>query len=469
LLDLLDDLQHHDNWLVGCDSYSILQLVLDRCQQLKGSTISAVPLRVLIAERDPIQFLVGFLAACIEGCHIFLGNPDWGDLEWQDVFQIVQPDVVLGQGIKHYPWDSVAYSQMLAPYPTPLILIPTGGTSGKIRFTIHTWDTLESSVQGFLQHFQQQRVNCYCVLPLYHVSGLMQALRSFLSGGQLVLGTFKAIASGQLSTLQVQHCFISLVPTQLQRLLAQLDTCTWLSSFQAVLLGGAPLWPTLLEQARIFGVPLALTYGMTETASQVATLRPEEFMAGNDSCGSVLPHAHIAIRDAQGRLQGVNQPGIIYIRAKSLTLGYYPDFQYQNVSLPKSNASVFRTDDLGYLDSEDNLHVIGRQSEKIITGGENVFPSEVEIAIHNTGLVADICVLGVPDPEWGQAVSAIYVPRKARVRPEHLKAALQGQLSKYKIPKHWITVEQLPRNPQGKLNRHLLIEMINQGLADPTS
>jgi o-succinylbenzoate---CoA ligase len=320
-----------------------------------------------------------------------------------------------------------------------------------------------------LQHFQQQRVNCYCVLPLYHVSGLMQALRSFLSGGQLVLGTFKEIASGQLSTLQVQHCFISLVPTQLQRLLAQLDTCTWLSSFQAVLLGGAPLWPTLLEQARIFGVPLALTYGMTETASQVATLRPEEFMAGNDSCGSVLPHAHIAIRDAQGRLQGVNQPGIIYIRAKSLTLGYYPDFQYQNVSLPKSNASVFRTDDLGYLDSEDNLHVIGRQSEKIITGGENVFPSEVEIAIHNTGLVADICVLGVPDPEWGQAVSAIYVPRKARVRPEHLKAALQGQLSKYKIPKHWITVEQLPRNPQGKLNRHLLIEMINQGLADPTS
>jgi O-succinylbenzoic acid--CoA ligase len=468
LLDLLDDLQHHDNWLVGYDSHLILQLVLNRCQQLRGSTTSAMPLRVLVAERDSIQFLVGFLAACVEGCHIFLGNPDWGDREWQDVFQIVQPDVILGQGIKHYPWDSTAYSQTLAPYPTPLILIPTGGTSGKIRFTIHTWDALASSVQGFLQHFQQQRANCYCVLPLYHVSGLMQALRSLISGGQLALGSLKAIESGQLSALQ-QHFLISLVPTQLQRLLAKPDTSAWISDFQAVLLGGAPPWPTLLEQARIFGVPLALTYGMTETASQVATLRPEEFMAGNNSCGQVLPHARITIRDTQGHLQEVNQAGIIYIRAQSLTLGYYPDLQHQNILLSKPNSSVFRTDDLGYLDPQGNLHVIGRQSEKIITGGENVFPSEVEFAIHNTGLVADIYVLGIPDPEWGQAVSAIYVPRKARVRPEQLKAALQGQLSTYKIPKHWIAVERLPRNAQGKLNRHLLMEMINQRLAGPTS
>jgi O-succinylbenzoic acid--CoA ligase len=189
---------------------------------------------------------------------------------------------------------------------------------------------------------------------------------------------------------------------------------------------------------------------MTETASQVATLLPEEFLQGQHHCGRVLPHATIAIDAHPGAV------GQIRIRGRSLALGYlltqplagkpFVEFGVQD------GVRSFLTDDLGFLDAEGNLHVVGRSSQKIITGGENVFPVEVESAVRATGLVLDVCVVGTPDPVWGQAVTVIYVPVQQRLSIEALQTALQGQLSKFKQPKRWIAVEQLPRNPQGKLD-----------------
>jgi O-succinylbenzoic acid--CoA ligase len=156
-----------------------------------------------------------------------------------------------------------------------------------------------------------------------------------------------------------------------------------------------------------------------------------------------LPHVQITL--SEGNFCG--QTGAIAIQTGALAWGYYP-----NLPLPKTLAG-FQTDDLGFFDAGKNLHVVGRASNKIISGGENVFPAEVEAAIQSTCLVEDVCVIGLPNPDWGEIVIAVYVPRSTTVTNAMLVSAIAPQLSRYKHPKYWIAMPKLPRNDQGKINR----------------
>jgi o-succinylbenzoate---CoA ligase len=433
----------NDDWLIGYDTHQFNRSVEQLYSELTDLSHSGIP-KVLLAEREPMKFLAGFIAACAAGCPVFLGNPNWVKQEWEQVFKIVQPNLILGHG----DWGSAVRNYY--PSQTPIIksgiMIPTGGSSGKIRFTIHTWETLIASVQGFQQYFQLQQINSFCVLPLYHVSGLMQFLRSFTTNSKLVIQPFKELEPIEKSNIDLSEFFISLVPTQLQRLLQTPISAAWLSKFKTVLLGGAPAWNELLQQARYNAIPLALTYGMTETASQIATLKPEDFIKGYNNCGQVLPHAKVTIHSSGGELLGTNQIGIINIQAQSLALGYYPEFKQDN----------FQLDDLGFFDNQGYLNIVGRSSNKIITGGENVYPDEVEAAIRATQLVNDVCVIGISDRNWGQAVTALYVPSNSSVTTTALQTTIENKLSKFKHPKYWLSLPNLPRNPQGKINREQL-------------
>lgn len=463
-----------DDWLIGYDSRQLIQLTEQLYLELTQSPRSTLP-KILLAESDPVQFLAGFIAATTAGCPVFLGNPNWVKAEWQQVLDLVQPDLFWGQGDKK---DLVVWPQPQNPNLNPKssstaahwrslsaglsaiqnrIMIPTGGSSGQMRFAVHTWETLMASVRGFQQHFQLNRVNSFCVLPLYHVSGLMQFMRSFTTGGKLAIQSFNALETAEKCDIAPAEFFISLVPTQLQRLLQKPNLTTWLSQFQTALLGGAPAWSELLEEARYHRIHVALTYGMTETASQIVTLKPRDFLRGDNSCGQVLPHAKVTIHAASGEILGPNKVGTIKIQADSLALGYYPDF---------ANQQYFQVDDLGFFDEQGYLNIVGRSSHKIITGGENVFPTEVEAVIRSTNLVTDICVIGLPDCHWGQAVTAVYVPRSSGVSKEKLKTALADKLSKFKCPKHWLSVASLPRNSQGKVNYVQLEQLAIASLPD---
>jgi len=440
--------RYNHNWLIGYDSHEFQQQFQQFYLKITHLLHQGAPPKILLAERNPLRFLAGFIAACVTGCPVFLCNPSWVKQEWQQVFKLVQPDLILGYG----DWGLAVRDYYPSPQPAILnpewIMIPTGGSSGQIRFAIHTWQTLMASVRGFQQYFQLQQVNSFCVLPLYHVSGLMQFLRSFTTGGQLVVLPFKELLAGVKCDIDPGKFFISLVPTQLQRLLENPTLATWLSRFQTVLLGGAPAWPELLEQARNYGIRLAPTYGMTETASGIVTLKPDDFLRGTMSCGQVLPHAKVTIRSPTGQLLGANQTGIITIEADSLTLGYYPEFF--------TNQDSFQLDDLGFFDTQGYLNIVGRNSNKILSGGENIFPEEVEAAIRATQLVNDVCVIGIPDQYWGQIIIAVYVPSQSDVSTTALQTAIEEKLTKYKRPKHWIPIESLPRNSQGKVNRQHL-------------
>ncbi|MEH2467563.1 2-succinylbenzoate--CoA ligase [Nostoc sp.] len=454
-LDCLNNLAQ-DDWLISYNSREFNQIAQELYFELTQLSVWRTPPKIILAEREPLRFLASFIAACAANCPVFLCNPDWGTQEWQQVFDLVQPDMILGMA--HGGWGMENRNNTQCPMPN-YIMIPTGGSSGQIKFAIHTWETLIASVQGFTEYFQLKQVNSFCVLPLYHVSGLMQFLRSFTTEGKLAILPFKAVESGQILNIKQSEFFISLVPTQLQRLLENPELTEWLSQFNTVLLGGAPAWNELLEKARFHHIRLAPTYGMTETASQIATLKPDDFLSGKISSGQILPHAQITIRNQQGKILNSNQIGNINIRTQSLSLGYYPK--------TRENQEIFQVDDLGFLDDQGYLNIVGRSSDKIITGGENIYPAEIESAIQATQMVADICVIGIPDKHWGQALTAIYIPKQSDTSALKIQTLLKDKLSKFKIPKYWIPQQNLPRNSQGKINRQQLHQIATEFLQNP--
>ncbi len=451
-------------WLVGSD-YRLLdwcKLVGDRRRQLEqfvwrsDQSLSVRPL-VLIADADPLDFLAGFWAALLADWHVALANPQWGAQERQSVSRLIYPQVVWGQ-----PPERCNEPTLLnLDCAEPAILVPTGGSSGQVKFAFHHWSSLVASVDGFCRYFKAAGgpINGYCVLPLHHVSGLMQVLRAWVSGGQVIIAPFKQLEAlpPQLHWSQdwPQDWFISLVPTQLERLM-RAGKSAWLSQFQAVLLGGAPAWPALLDRAAAQQIPLCLSYGMTETAAMVTALRPQAFLRGDRSCGPALPHASIHIVQ-NGQPLPAESIGQIAVSSKALA-----------DSPPGEIArKTFYTDDLGYLSLDGRLHITGRASSKIISGGENIFPAEVEAALRSTGQVVDVCVVGLPHPQWGEAVTAAYVPADPSVSEGSLRQAIAQQLSPYKRPKHWISLPVLPRNLQGKINRRALLAQIATLSSEP--
>lgn len=447
--------------LLGVDQACWIEQTQGYCDRLSPFTTQNQFPRIVLSQTEPIEFLAGFMAACITQCPIFLGNPNWSIQEWQRVLELVQPHLVWGM----LPIPIQSQDPKLAnAQEKGWMMIPTGGSSGQIKFAIHTWATLTASVQGFQSFFEVAHVNSCCVLPLYHVSGLMQFLRSLLTHGRLHLIPFANLLSGESSNVEqatflsessseTPHTFfLSLVPTQLQRLLQQPHRIAWLQRFHAILLGGAPAWPTLLAQGVQQHLNLAPTYGMTETASQVVTLKPRDFLQRRIDAGCVLPHAQVEILDSAGTPLAANQIGSIVIKASSLYQGYYPNHSVQ---------TALKTDDLGYFDAQHHLHIAGRSSRKIISGGENIFPEEVEAALYATGLVRDVYVVGLPDAQWGEAVAALYVSQHLGVTVQQLKNALTSSLSPYKHPKRWLMVSEIPRNVQGKMDQMRLRHMLS--------
>lgn len=323
------------------------------------------------------------------------------------------------------------------------LCVPTGGTSGAVRFARHDEKTLGAAVRGFREHFGIGKVNAVDVLPPFHVSGLMARARCAVTGGTHVAWDWKRLERGERPVVNEDEPWvISLVPTQLQRLLAGRDAVEWLRRFRVVLVGGGPAWPALLDTAAESGVRVAMSYGMTETAAMVAAQRPEEFLAGDRTSGMAMPHATIDCK----------VDGTIGIQTASLFLGYWPE---------RREGRAFETSDVGEIDANGRLHVRGRRDATIITGGEKVNPAEVEAVLRSTGQFEDVAVVGVPDAAWGAAVVACY-PGNGRVpdwsRVESAVAALAG----FKRPKRFVAVKAWPRNEQGKVNRSQLLRLASE-------
>ncbi len=371
----------------------------------------------VVSERDSAGFMAAFGRAAAGRGPVFLADPGWGEAEL----------AALGE------YSGKASS---APEGRGWLMIPSGGTSGRLKFARHDGATIAAAVGGFCSRFGVERANCVGVLPLHHVSGLMAWMRAALTGGEFIPWDWKRLESGERPPQPIPGgtgWFLSLVPTQLQRLLVSAETTAWLRSFQAVFVGGGPIWPELADAAARAGVPVSLTYGMTETCAMAASLPPAEFLAGARNCGAPLPHIGLDLTD-DGRVRAAGA---------SVSRGYYPDW---------SDQGEFISEDLGKFDGNGHLEILGRGDALIITGGEKVDPHEVELALRASGEFMDVAVVGVPHPEWGRAAVACYPADQAPPNAARVAAQVQ-RLAAFKRPFRYLPIPDWPRNAQGKLNR----------------
>lgn len=400
-------------------------------RMLGAPLTAAEPRDTVICESEPARFMAAFVQAVAQGGNVFLCDPAWGAGERAQFAALTQSEVQNPKSETGRGW----------------LMIASGGTGGRIKLARHDQDTIFAAVHGFGGHFGLSRVGAVGVLPLHHVSGLMGWMRCALTGGDFLPWNWKELEAGRRPAIAPGGHFLSLVPTQLQRLLAQPGAAAWLRDFRAVFLGGGPAWPELIEQARSARVPLAPSYGLTETAAMVAALPPEEFLAGRLSSGPALPHARI----------GVTDEGVLRIAGESVFRGYFPDWRTGRECV---------TEDAGFLDERGHVHVTGRRDNVIITGGKKVQPLEVEAALRATGEFDDVAVIGLPHAEWGQQIVACY-PADGRA-PDLARAErmLAGRLAPHARPKRFAAVADWPRSPQGKLNRAALAAGVSAG-ADP--
>jgi len=286
-------------------------------------------------------------------------------------------------------------------------------------------------------------------LPLYHVGGLSILLRGVLDGIPVVLHERFDPARASAAIRRGGITLVSLVPTMLQRLVDHEGDRPFPESLRCVLVGGGPIPSPLVERALACRVPIVPTYGLTEAASQVATAAPGDAASWPQSAG--MPVAGVRVRIADPDPSGC---GEILVQGATVMAGY--------LGQPEATARCLRdgwlhTGDVGRLDRDGRLYVLERRTDLILTGGENVYPAEVEAALLAHPAVADAAVYGRPDPEWGQRVVAAVVRRAGHDADEGaLRAWCRTRLAGYKIPHAIALVSELPRTTSGKLRRHLL-------------
>ena len=275
-------------------------------------------------------------------------------------------------------------------------------------------------------------------MPLFHVGGLAILLRSVVCGIPAVVHLrFDAERANQAIDRD-GVTIVSVVATMLDRMLALREGQPYPSSLRCVLLGGGPAPLPLLEACASLGVPVVQTYGLTEAASQVATLAPEDATRKLGSAGKPL----------MGTRVQVEPDGEILVDGPTVSPGY--------LHQPPRLGSL-RTGDLGRLDEDGYLYVLDRRDDLIVSGGENVYPAEVEAALRSHPSVVDAGVRGLPDPQWGQIVAAaVVLSAGASVSPDDLRAHLRQQLAGYKIPRRLVFVPDLPRTASGKVQRRKL-------------
>jgi len=293
-------------------------------------------------------------------------------------------------------------------------------------------------------------------LPLFHVGGLAILYRSVLAGAAVTAHERfdPAHVADELDRGGIT--LVSLVANMLERVLDARGERPAPPGLRCVLLGGGPAPADLLARARGLGFPIATTYGLTETASQVATLPLELARAEVDAVGPALPGHALRIVSPNGVTLPAGQPGEIAVRGPTLMKGY--------LGRPAETAAALRdgwlfTGDVGALDARGFLCVLDRRSDLIVSGGENVYPAEVESALREHPAVGDAGVAGEPDPRFGRRVAAWIVLRpEARASAPELDAFCRGRIAGYKVPRAFHFVDELPRGPSGKLLRRALGE-----------
>ncbi|WP_461188492.1 o-succinylbenzoate--CoA ligase [Arthrobacter sp. Z4-13] len=365
------------------------------------------------------------------------------------------------------PYDAALQAAAAAPLDLPVglddaaMILYTSGTTGKPKGALLThgnitWNCINTVVDMDLSRNDVALM----ISPLFHVASLDMGLLPMLLKGATVVLEAKFDA-GRVLELIEQHSVTTLngVPTTFQMLC---DHPAWpaadLSSLDKLTCGGSAVPRRVLDAYEARGVGFTSCYGMTETAPG-ATMLPVE--RSKDKAGSAgLPHffTDVRIADPLGGLAAGGEVGEIQISGPNVISGYWN--RPEATAASYADSAWFRSGDMGYRDDEGFMFVSDRLKDMIISGGENIYPAEVEAAIAELEAVQSVAVIGVSDDTWGEVPRAVVTLRDgATLSQEQLRSYLDGRLARYKIPKSVVFVDEMPRTASGKIRK---VELRNQ-------
>lgn len=330
--------------------------------------------------------------------------------------------------------------------------IATGGSSGEWRLARHRVETLWAAAQGFAEHLPYLREH-WSPLPVFHVSGWMPAWRAMACGGEVVPTDYRPWLKGDFFRQPGEGAVLSLVPTQLHRLMQIPAAVNFLRRFTCILVGGAAINHSLRARARELEIPLAPSYGMTETAGAIAVLKPAAFLSGRDGSGQILPHVCVDLQPESGRL---------LLQSPSLFDGYLTAEGF--ASRP---AGPWPTSDQASFQEANSLHILGRVDRVIITGGEKVAPARIESILRKLPGVEDVLVLGLPDPDWGETVAVALESQNPKAFRDAWKSLSRAEWIPAERPRLWWITHQLPRNALGKIQPAALLDHRDRFTPEP--
>jgi fatty-acyl-CoA synthase len=293
--------------------------------------------------------------------------------------------------------------------------------------------------------------------PLFHTAALNQVLLPTLLKGGTALIEARFDPERVVRLIETQRVTLLFGVTSMYVALAAVPgfATADLTSLRSALTGGAPVPRSLLQFWADRGLPLIQGYGMTETAPGATLLRGEHALRRLGSAGAGVFFSDVRVVGVDGEPVGVDEPGEVQVSGPNVTPGYWRN--------PQAATGSFTSDgwlcsgDTAVLDADGFVRIVGRLGDMFISGGENVYPAEVEQALHSHAAVAECAVIGVADEKWGEVGKAIVVLRDGMaVSGDELCEHLDGRLARYKIPRSVVFVSELPHNAAGKLMKSTL-------------
>ena len=343
------------------------------------------------------------------------------------------------------------------------VIMYTSGTTGGPKGAMLTHGNLFwNNVNALLCFDVSQDDVSLVAAPLFHIGGLnVTTLVTLQKGGQIVLmpafdpgQALKLIAEYRVTTMfgvPAMFLFMSQVPE-----FAAAD----LSSVRFLICGGAPVPETLISRYGQRGIAFVQGYGLTETAPLALVLRADEVSVKAGAAGhAVLPLSDVRLVDAENNPVAPGERGEICVRGPQVTAGYWHNREATDAVI--NAGGWFHTGDIGQADQDGYVYVVDRLKDMVITGGENVYPAEVEAVLYHHPAIAEVAVLGTPHEQWGEAVTAVVALNPgAALTLEELSAFARDKLAGYKIAPRLEFVDALPRNPAGKVLKYQLLEQL---------